>query len=83
MIWLFERDEQAVRVETRFDKDAAEYIATIAWADGRTDIERFTSQEAFQARLEDLEHTLTADRWTQVGGPSLIRKDWWGSSSES
>lgn len=84
MIWIFERDHQAVRVETRFDKDTAEYIATIVWADGKTDVERFLDHDAFQSRLVDLERTLLSDHWKQVGGPTLIRKDWWeGSSTES
>ena len=78
MIWIFERDDQAVRVETRIDKDTGEYVATIDWADGKTDTEQFTSQDAFQDRLVELERTLTAERWKQVGGPTLIRKDWWG-----
>jgi hypothetical protein len=84
MIWLFERDDQAVRVETHFDKDTAEYVAIIGWADGKTDTERFTDYTVFQARLVQLESALTTDRWKQVGGPTLIRGDWWtGNTSES
>jgi hypothetical protein len=82
MIWLFERDNQAVRVETRFDKDTAEYVATIDWADGKTDTERFSDHAAFQLRIVELEHVLTSQRWKQVGGPTLIRGDWW-SGTES
>lgn len=81
MIWIFERDNQAVRVETHFDKDKGEYVATVAWADGRTDTEHYASHDAFQERLLDLEQTLTAERWKQVGGPTLIRKDWWGGTT--
>jgi hypothetical protein len=84
MIWIFERDDQAVRVETRLDKETGEYVASIEWADGRTDTERYTELHAFQERLSELERTLTAERWRQVGGPTLIRKDWWeGSATES
>lgn len=83
MIWIFERDHRAVRVETRFDKESAEYIATIDWGDGRIDVERFLDLEAFQTRLVELERTLLSEQWKQVGGPTLIRKDWWeGSSTE-
>ena len=80
MIWIFERDDQAVRVETRVDKDTGEYVATIAWADGKTDTERYKELDSFQERLFDLERTLTGERWKQVGGPTLIRKDWWGGT---
>ena len=72
MIWFFERGQEAIRIETRYDKDANEYVATIHWPNGRSESARFTSNASFQARLSALERQLAADHWRQSGGPTLL-----------
>ena len=72
MIWLFERGQEALRIETRYDKDAGQYVATIYWPDGRSESERFPSEASFRARLGALERQLDAEHWQQIGGPKLL-----------
>ena len=72
MIWLYERGQEALRIETRYDKDLRQYVATMYWPDGRSESERFTSRESFHARLRALERQLAADQWQQIGGPKLL-----------
>ena len=76
MIWLFERGQEALRIETRCDNDAREYVATTYWPDGRSETERFTSVAAFRARLGALERQLAAEQWTQIGSPMLLSEGW-------
>ena len=74
MIWLYERGQEALRIETTYDKDARQYVATIYWPDGRSESERFTSQASFHARLRALERQLAADHWQQIGGPKPLEE---------
>ena len=76
MIWLYERGGDALRVETRFDNDTAEYVAVVAWADGKSEMERFSDYAAFYARILALEAKLAADQWNQIGPPTLMSDGW-------
>ncbi len=80
MIWLYQRGEQAVRLETRFDKSAEEYTVEITWAEGPPQTERFTDFAEFHARILALEFQLDSEHWLQVGPPSIIPGDWRGPS---
>jgi hypothetical protein len=81
MIWFFERGDQAVTLETRFDRDGNEYVLTIKWPDARALTERYLALDEFRERLAALQHELDSDRWTQRGSPTLIATDWWGSAN--
>jgi hypothetical protein len=78
MIWLFERGNAIVRLETRFDKASDEYLVVIGWADRPSETERFRDFEQFHTRILALEHQLQADHWTQIGGPTIIPDGWRG-----
>lgn len=74
MVWLFERDAQAVRVVTRYERSTAEYLLIIHAGDG-SEIERFDEPAAFRTRLEALEQQFEAERW-QRKGPFFLRDGW-------
>lgn len=78
MIWLFERGNEVVRLETRFDKASAEYVVVIGWTDRPSETERFLDFAPFHARILGLEQKLHADHWTQIGGPTIIPDGWRG-----
>lgn len=77
MIWLFERREEILRLETRLDPASAEYVLEIKGATRSPEIERYREYYAFHARLVALEEQLSADEWSQVGSPTEILPSGW------
>ena len=45
MIWLFERGNEAIRIETR--KEVGEFVLTVYWHDGQCQVERFADARGF------------------------------------
>jgi hypothetical protein len=78
MIWFFARGNEAVRVETRFDNAAREYVLEIDWANRPPEIERFRDHAAFEARVVGIEARLRSESWAQVGGPEILPDGWRG-----
>ena len=76
MIWIFERGNEALRLETRFDSVEDEYVLVVVWADDRHETERFADRHAFDLRLRALEQQLTAEHWPQVGSPTILPDGW-------
>jgi hypothetical protein len=74
MVWLFERHDDALRVETRYDRERAEY-QLIVQRGAKNDVERFTDADAFRTRLEQLEQQLEAERWERKG-PFFLKDGW-------
>jgi hypothetical protein len=75
MLWIYERSNETLRIETRFDNATAEYVLVIHWPDGREQVERFSNGENFQLRLDGLEQQLGTDEW-QSRGVTLLRDGW-------
>jgi hypothetical protein len=76
MLWLFERNEQSLRLETQYDQKTSEYVVTVRSGE-REDQERFTSAGEFRAWLAMFEQRIEAQRWaTQTGGPVALPADW-------
>ena len=75
MIWLFERDVHAIRIETRFDRASGEYVLVTEERNGARKTERFRDAAAFRLRLEALEEQLESNHWTRTG-PFLLRDGW-------
>jgi hypothetical protein len=76
MVWIFEREQEALRIETRFDSATGDFVATTFWADGQSKEERFRSEDTFRARLMALERQLAEEHWTQIGGPTFLENGW-------
>ena len=71
MVWLFERDKDAVRVETRYDKATAAWLLILHRRNG-SQIERFENEVTFRVPLEQ---QFDAERWQRTG-PFLLRDGW-------
>ena len=80
MIWLFERGDEVVRLETRVDNGTGEFVAVITWSDSPAVTERFVGYEQFHARMLEMEKRLAADNWTQIGPPEIMPQGWRGPS---
>src|SRR5689334_22615825 len=55
MVWFFTRDQEQLQFETMYDNGAAEFVVRLAWSDGRQSRERFSTFDAFNARVLQLE----------------------------
>ena len=75
MLWIYERSNETLRIETRFDNDTTEYLLIIHWPDGTEQAERFSSGASFQLRLESLEQQLETEEW-QSRGVRTLRDGW-------
>lgn len=75
MVWLFARGEQAIRLETRYDRVTADYVLVQHQRDGGEKVERFKDSAAFRVRLEEVETQLETERWVR-SGPFLLRDGW-------
>jgi hypothetical protein len=71
MIWLYERDDEAMHVETRVDTQTGEYVGTLIWPDGRRETQRSADGSAFSAWLRGLADYLQRCRWSLAGPPAL------------
>jgi hypothetical protein len=67
MLWRYTREQQSQTVETRYDHDAQEYVATVIDATGLAEETRVKSSVAFSAWLLLLERSLMADGWHPEG----------------
>ena len=76
MLWFFERDEERIRVETRYDEQGGTFIVTMHWPDGRDELHRFDAEEACRTWLRELEAKLRTEAWTQDGPPIILPYGW-------
>ena len=76
MIWIFERGDESLRLETRYDNESAGYILIVHHPDGGQQTERFNDSVTFQERLDTLDKQLASERWRYVGAPVLLRDGW-------
>jgi len=63
MLWIYERSNQTLRIETRYDNATKEYVLITRRVDGTEQVERFLDGPSFQARLASLERQLDAEQW--------------------
>jgi hypothetical protein len=76
MVWFWTRDDETLRVETRYDDGARLYVAHFCWPDGRQETERYQDVKAFRRRLEEVEAALEAAQWRQNGAPIMLPAGW-------
>lgn len=75
MIWLYEKDDQALRLETRYDNRTLQYVLIIHKPDG-SETERYEKLEDFRQRLLALEKALQSSEWHRSGPPVLDPEGW-------
>ncbi len=63
MLWTYERSNQMLRIETRFDNATKEYVLIVRRPDATEQVERFSDPASFQTRLDSLERQLDAEEW--------------------
>jgi hypothetical protein len=63
VLWFFSRDANELRVETRYDNGAAEYVLIVHWPDGRRETGRFSTLADFRERVVELQRTIEVEGW--------------------
>ena len=76
MLWFFERDDESLRLETRYDNDTSEFVAIVHYPDGQQRTERFRDGEKFRVWLEAFEQNLVIQHWAGRSGPIILPYGW-------
>jgi len=76
MIWFYTRDEDSLRLETRYDNDTLEYVGIITRLDGTRDVRRFATVDTFREWLVALEEDLRAQHWASSAEPQILPDGW-------
>jgi hypothetical protein len=77
MVWLFERSDESLQLETRYDNDTSEFVAIVRYPDGHEHTERFHESDQLRAWLVACEQDLETQRWKpQAGGPVFLPDGW-------
>jgi hypothetical protein len=76
MIWLFERGQEDLRIETQYDNVSGEYLLTLRHPDASYTVERFPNTQMLEARLETLEDVLVSDRWSSRNPQQRLKDTW-------
>ena len=72
MIYLFERESEALRIETRYTEQTKTYEIIWRRADGTTTRESFKGETSFRSRLDEIYESLEQEEWRTVGPPHLL-----------
>jgi hypothetical protein len=75
MVWFFEREDEQLEVETRFDNATLEFVMIVRKPE-EEHTTRFPDSETFRVRLAELTNQLEADDWLTSGPPAILPDGW-------
>ena len=76
MIWIYERGDATMTIETRFNRESKTFELVWHEADGTVRVENFTDEAAFRARLTAISAALQQQQWRQSGPPTIDPDGW-------
>jgi hypothetical protein len=76
MLWFFDREDESLRLETRYDNDRAEFVVIVYYPDGQEHHKRFIDVDAFRQWLELFERNLEIQHWIGRSGPVILPYGW-------
>jgi hypothetical protein len=76
MVWFFERADETIEIETRYDNSSKMYLLERRMAGKLIQIERFPTAAEFRQRLVALETTLSGQHWRLKGQPVILADGW-------
>ena len=76
MVWLYERGDATLTIETRFDRTTQTYELIIQESDGSLRREQFATEAEFRDRLKAVTVALEHQRWRQAGPPTVDPDGW-------
>lgn len=75
MVYIFERENAVIRVETRYNKSSKTFQIICRLVDGTTTQESFSGEASFRSRLDEIRSGLEKDAWHSAG-PHLLTEGW-------
>lgn len=76
MVYLFERESESMRIETRYNRESNTYEIIWRRADGTMTQESFKGETSFRSRLDEIYSELEQADWRTIGPPQLQRDGW-------
>lgn len=76
MLWFFDRADESLTVEARYEGGTSEFVFIARCRDGRERTKRFRDAEAFAFWLQAFEQHLTAEHWSNRGQPTVLPHGW-------
>jgi hypothetical protein len=76
MVYLFERESESLRLETRFSKTLNLYEIIWRRADGTLTRETFSGETSFRSRVAAIQTELEREDWHHFGPPHLLADGW-------
>jgi len=76
VIYIFERNSESLRLETRYLSDSKTYEIVWRRADGSVQRENFRGETSFRTRLDEIYSELEEDHWRTIGPPHLLADGW-------
>lgn len=76
MIWMYERGDATMTIETRFNREVQRFELIWHEADGSERLETFTTETEFRGRLTAISTALAEQRWRQSGPPTIDPDGW-------
>lgn len=76
MVYLFERESESLRLETRFINDLNLYEIIWRRADGIMTRETFNGETSFRSRVAAIQAELEEKDWRHFGPPQLLSDGW-------
>jgi hypothetical protein len=75
VVYIFERSDQVVKIETRYINEARSFQIVCRFPDGTTTQQTFTGEASFRSRLDETRAQLERDGW-HTAGPALLADGW-------
>ena len=76
MLWFFDRGNEVLEIETRYDNATSEYVLELRAPTVPPTVERFQTAGDFQRRLIEIEEGLGGQRWRRTGPPLILPDGW-------
>ena len=76
MVYLFERENESLRLETRYSSTSKSYEIIWRRADGSVTKETFRGETSFRTRLDEIYSELERDDWHTIGPPNPLADGW-------
>ena len=76
MVYLFERESESLRLETRYSSTTKTYEIICRRADGSVTQESFRGETSFRTRLNEIYTELEREDWHTIGPPDLLADGW-------
>jgi hypothetical protein len=76
MLWFFDRQDESLRLEVRYDNETFEFVIIVTAPDGNERTERFPTLADFQTWMDDFDQFLREQHWASREGAIVLPYGW-------